>query len=86
MSKETTYEVVERNRFLFFVDRVSYESPIAGETVEHRDTLRWFTSQDRAEACAEGLARGTWSADGPIRAIFEETDDDETDLTNYPDA
>lgn len=57
----TMYEVV-RVRFYYVVDRVS--------TNGCREQYNWFLSLKKAEICAEGLASGTWTDQGPIMSRF----------------
>lgn len=61
------YEVIRVWWCWFRVDRVS-NSSFRGI---YRNELNWFISQSRAEACAKGLAEGTWTLWGPIMASYD---------------
>jgi hypothetical protein len=62
-----TYQVIKRNWLIYDVDKV-YWFPDGQE--QSRRGIQGFFSLDTAEACAQGLAEGTWSEEGPIMAEF----------------
>jgi hypothetical protein len=63
MEGHIRYEVIKLNWLIYIVQRVSADG-------DYRDTLHWFFTLNRAEACAKGLAFRTWCNDGPIMASF----------------
>jgi hypothetical protein len=63
MEGHIRYEVIKLNWLIYIVQRVSADG-------DYRDTLHWFFTLNRAEACAKGLAERTWCNEGPIMASF----------------
>lgn len=70
------YEVIQRNWLVYLVQEVQTVRATAAPDMECRSTIRWFLKLDKAEDCAEGLAEGTWTKEGPIMASFEPTEEE----------
>lgn len=64
------YEVVENRWFHHQVFEIcdGGKDPLQGHV--RRSFVRGFFRQERAITCAKGLADGTWTRQGPIRAGY----------------
>lgn len=61
------FEVIQKNRFIYVVQEIRSSRQ---DGYEYRSQVRWFFKLKIAEACAQGLAEGTWTEEGPIMASF----------------
>lgn len=83
LSTLVRFEVIQRNWLIYLVHRVEIISATAAIPSVHRHTVRWFLKLDKAEACAKGLAEGTWTEEGPILAVYEpQIEESDEDLSN----
>lgn len=77
------FEVIQRNWLIYYVDVVETTHSTASAPIVTRHTVRWFMKLDKAEACAKGLAEGTWTEEGPILAVYEpQIEENDEDLSN----
>lgn len=63
------YDVVQTGRWKHAVFEISADD--TDPKIEYHDRVREFWSLETAIACANGLAGGTWTHSGPIRAQFK---------------
>lgn len=74
----TRYEVVETRRFSFEVHEICDSDSKTEDGIKYRHDPRQFVTrfwrQERAIECAQGMASGTWTKYGPIRAEYVPVD------------